>query len=238
MSARLAAADGGERDDHRSAGRGACLRRKETVSLTGEYTVRRPDRFHSKMTGGRGLESWYNGKTLTIAVHATRSSRRRRCPRPSTARWTRWPSATTWRCRWAICSTAPRKRRCSPTRPPAATPAPRTSATRPAVPPGVQGHRRRLGALAAGAGRAAAEAVQGRAEGPQGPAGGRRDVHGLESRAADQRRHVRPEGAGGLRGHRHPAARRGGQGTAAAPAAEPAARPRSSSICRRKESTS
>ena len=63
----------------------------------------------------------------------TKCSRRRRCPRPSTARSTRWPSATTWRCRWATCSTAPRKRRCSPTRPPAATSAPRTSATRPAT---------------------------------------------------------------------------------------------------------
>jgi hypothetical protein len=42
---------------------------KETVSLTGVYTVRRPNRFYTKMTGGRGLESWYNGKTLTIAAH-------------------------------------------------------------------------------------------------------------------------------------------------------------------------
>ena len=42
---------------------------KESVSLAGVYTVRRPNRFHSKMTGGRGLEAWYNGKTLTIAAH-------------------------------------------------------------------------------------------------------------------------------------------------------------------------
>jgi len=42
---------------------------KESVSLTAVYTLRRPDRFYSKMTGGRGLESWYNGKTLTIAAH-------------------------------------------------------------------------------------------------------------------------------------------------------------------------
>ena len=44
--------------------------RKETVSTTGVYTMRRPDRFHTKATGGRGLETWYNGKTLTIAMHA------------------------------------------------------------------------------------------------------------------------------------------------------------------------
>jgi hypothetical protein len=43
--------------------------RKETVSQTGVYTMRRPDRFYSKMTGGLGLEAWYNGKTVTIAVH-------------------------------------------------------------------------------------------------------------------------------------------------------------------------
>jgi hypothetical protein len=42
---------------------------KNQSSLTAVYTMRRPDRFHSKMTGGRGLESWYNGKTLTIAAH-------------------------------------------------------------------------------------------------------------------------------------------------------------------------
>src|SRR5688572_29226932 len=42
---------------------------KEQSSLSAVYTVKRPDRFHVKMTGGRGLESWYNGKTLTIAAH-------------------------------------------------------------------------------------------------------------------------------------------------------------------------
>jgi hypothetical protein len=43
--------------------------KKEAVPLTGLYTVRRPNRFYTKMTGSRGLETWYNGKTLTIAVH-------------------------------------------------------------------------------------------------------------------------------------------------------------------------
>ena len=42
---------------------------KESSTLTAVYIVRRPDRFYTKMTGGRGLESWYNGKTLTIASH-------------------------------------------------------------------------------------------------------------------------------------------------------------------------
>ena len=43
--------------------------KKESVSQEGVYTVRRPDRFHTKVTGGRGVETWYNGKTLTIAAH-------------------------------------------------------------------------------------------------------------------------------------------------------------------------
>ena len=56
MSARLASAPAvsvttSEARDIVSAGR------KESASLTGVYTVRRPDRFHTKMTGGRGLES-------------------------------------------------------------------------------------------------------------------------------------------------------------------------------------
>lgn len=42
---------------------------KETLPVTSVYTVRRPDRFHARMTGGRGLEAWYNGKTVTIAGH-------------------------------------------------------------------------------------------------------------------------------------------------------------------------
>ena len=43
--------------------------KKETVSQTGVYTVRRPDRFYARTTGGRDLESWYNGKMITIASH-------------------------------------------------------------------------------------------------------------------------------------------------------------------------
>jgi hypothetical protein len=44
--------------------------RKEAVPGFGDYTVRRPDRFHSKTTGGRDFESWYNGKVFTVAVHS------------------------------------------------------------------------------------------------------------------------------------------------------------------------
>jgi hypothetical protein len=69
MSARLAAASAVSvttsevRDVVRLSGK------KETVSQTGVYTVRRPNRFYAKVTGGRGLETWYNGKILTIASH-------------------------------------------------------------------------------------------------------------------------------------------------------------------------
>jgi hypothetical protein len=68
MSARLAGATEltatttEERDVVRPSGQ------KDRVSLTGVYTVRRPDRFHTKMAGGKGLESWYDGKMLTVAV--------------------------------------------------------------------------------------------------------------------------------------------------------------------------
>jgi hypothetical protein len=42
---------------------------KEAVSQTGAYTVRRPDRFYTKGTGGPGLEAWYDGKNVTVAAH-------------------------------------------------------------------------------------------------------------------------------------------------------------------------
>jgi len=69
MSTRLAAANAMSvttteaRDVIRFSGK------RETVTGTGEYVVRRPDRFHARTAAGRGLESWYNGKVLTVAVH-------------------------------------------------------------------------------------------------------------------------------------------------------------------------
>ncbi len=42
---------------------------KEAQSLTAVYTMRRPDRFHARITGGKGLEAWYNGRSITIAAH-------------------------------------------------------------------------------------------------------------------------------------------------------------------------
>jgi hypothetical protein len=43
---------------------------KETLSFTDTVSMRRPDRFHAKLTGKkRGLEAWYDGKNVTIAVH-------------------------------------------------------------------------------------------------------------------------------------------------------------------------
>ena len=43
--------------------------RKDSLALTAVYSMRRPNRFYTKMNGGGGLESWYNGKTITIAHH-------------------------------------------------------------------------------------------------------------------------------------------------------------------------
>jgi hypothetical protein len=68
MSARLAAATelsattSEVRDVVRRSGE------KDRVSLTGVYSLRRPDRFHTKLAGGKGIESWYDGKMLTVAV--------------------------------------------------------------------------------------------------------------------------------------------------------------------------
>jgi hypothetical protein len=42
---------------------------KEARTGSGVYTVRRPDRFYTK-SDARGLESWYNGKVLTLVVHS------------------------------------------------------------------------------------------------------------------------------------------------------------------------
>ena len=53
---------------------------KERVSLTGEYTVRRPDRFHTKQAGGKVLEGWYDGKKVTIAVHQDKLFAQARMP--------------------------------------------------------------------------------------------------------------------------------------------------------------
>jgi hypothetical protein len=42
---------------------------REQLTLAGHYAVRRPDRFHSKVTGGKQLETWYDGTRLTVAEH-------------------------------------------------------------------------------------------------------------------------------------------------------------------------
>jgi len=42
---------------------------KETVTGDGEYILQRPDHFHTRTAAGRNLESWYNGKVLTLAAH-------------------------------------------------------------------------------------------------------------------------------------------------------------------------
>jgi hypothetical protein len=69
MSARLAAANAVTATTTETRDRVRAGGRKETLSQTGVYTMRRPDRFYAKMSGGLGLESWYNGKTVTIASH-------------------------------------------------------------------------------------------------------------------------------------------------------------------------
>jgi hypothetical protein len=70
MSARLAAANAVSVTTTEVRERVRASGAKEPVSTTGHDNMRRPNRFYTKATGGRGLESWYNGKTLTIALNA------------------------------------------------------------------------------------------------------------------------------------------------------------------------
>jgi hypothetical protein len=67
MSARLAAASAVTAVTTETRERVHATGRKESFSQTGVYTMRRPNRFYIKMNGG--LESWYNGKTVTIVSH-------------------------------------------------------------------------------------------------------------------------------------------------------------------------
>src|SRR4051794_7237439 len=69
MSTRLAAANAVTAATVETRDRVHPSGRKESLSQTGVYSMRRPDRFYTKMSGGLGLESWYNGKTVTIADH-------------------------------------------------------------------------------------------------------------------------------------------------------------------------
>jgi len=45
---------------------------KERLEIHGLYTMRRPDRFYFKQTGGREWEAWYNGRKVTLAIHSQR----------------------------------------------------------------------------------------------------------------------------------------------------------------------
>jgi hypothetical protein len=42
---------------------------KETLHLTRDVIIRRPDRFYSKQTGDRNADTWYDGKRITVAMH-------------------------------------------------------------------------------------------------------------------------------------------------------------------------
>ena len=212
MSARLAAANvvsvtTTEQRDLRALGA-----KKETVSLTGSYTVRRPDRFHTKMTGGRGLESWYNGKTLTIASHPQKVFAQ--APMPETIDRTLDALAERYDMALPMGDLfygSPEKALLSDNDH-GRLRRHRECRRHGLHAPGLQGRRRRVGAVAPGAGRSAAEAVQGRAD-QAARVSPSIDVTFTAWDLAPQieRCDVHPEGAGGLRGHRHAAAGCGGQ---------------------------
>ena len=214
--------DRSERDDDRSAGRRACLRHEGAGVADRCVHHATPGSLLRQDDGRPGPRDLVRRQDADRRRRTRRrSSRRRRCPRRSTARWTRLPSGTTWPLPMGdLFYGSAEKALLSDTTTGGYVGTENVGDT-PCVHLAFQGRRRRLGAVASGAGRPAAEAAEGRAETAHGPAGGRSDVHGLGSRAANQRCHVRPEGAGGLRGHRHPAARRGGQERGGRDAAAP-----------------
>jgi hypothetical protein len=105
---------------------------KDRVSLTGVYTLRRPDRFHTTLAGGKGLESWYDGKKLTVAVQQEKVFAQAPMPenidRTLDALAERYDMALPWP---TLTATPPK--RCCPTRRQVVTRARRTWATRPAI---------------------------------------------------------------------------------------------------------
>jgi len=69
MSAKLAAATdfSATTTETRDVVRGTGA--KTAVSFQGEYALHRPDRMYAKMAGSRTLETWYDGKNVTLASH-------------------------------------------------------------------------------------------------------------------------------------------------------------------------
>ena len=178
MSARLAGANAVSvtttevRDRVRASGA------KESVPTTGLYIMQRPNRFYSKATGGRGLESWYNGKTLTIALNADKVFAQ--APMPDTIDRTLDVLAERYDLALPMGDLfygSAEKALLSDTTTGGYAGKEDVGGT-PCVHLAFQGHRRRLGTVAAGRGRSPAEAAEGRAETAYRPARGRSHVHG------------------------------------------------------------
>ena len=211
MSARLAAASAVSvtttevRDVVRLSGR------KEQLSQTGAYSVRRPDRFYVKMTGGRGLESWYNGKTLTIASHPEKVFAQARMPetidRTLDALAERYDMALPMA---DLFYSSAEKALLSDT-----TTGGYAGTENVADTPCVHLAFKDVGVdwelWLPTRGEPAAETTEVRPDTAHGPTHRRHDVYQLGFRPAGHRCHVRPEGAGGVRGHCRGATRCGGQ---------------------------
>ena len=211
MSARLAAATDISatttevRDMVRASGA------KASVTLTAEYTMRRPDRFYVKSTGARSLEVWYNGKIVTVASHQHKVFGQ--APMPETVDRTFDALAERYDLPLPLADlfySAPEKALLSEktTGGYAGT----ENRGRHGLPPSeVSGRGRALGAVAADARRIAAKAVQGGTGKAHGRAGHRRDLHSMEPRGTHRSGQVHAECPQGLRGYRHSATGRGSQ---------------------------
>jgi hypothetical protein len=206
MSARLAAVQSlsvtttETRDRVRSSGR------REAISVAGTYTMRRPDRFYTQMTGGPGLESWYNGKTVTIASHPEKVFAQ--APMPDTIDRTLDALAERYDMALPLSDlfySSPAKALLSDTT------------------TGGYAGREQVGGTSCVhlsfkdvgvdwelwlTGRASPEALQGNTESPDRRARNRCDFRRVEAGTADHRRELRSQGTGRVRGYRDPAAGR------------------------------
>ncbi len=166
---------------------------KERKSVHGVYTIRRPDRFHTTVTGGKGLETWYDGKKLTVAVHEDKVFAQARMPetvdRTLDALAERYDMALPLS---DLFYSAPAKALLSGTTTGGYV-GDREGRQHRVPPSRVPGHRRSVGALAAGPGGSTPGPLQDDGRTAGGPTSDRRDLRRLEPVTESHGRQLHPE---------------------------------------------
>ncbi len=211
MSLRLAAANEMTRVDDRTARRGASLGHEGSRVADRRLHLAASRSFSHDAGRRQGLESWYDGKKLTVAVQQEKVFAQ--APMPETIDRTLDALAERYDMALPLADlfySNPAKALLSDT-----TTGGYAGTENVGETPCHHLAFRDVGVewevWLPVQGRATADAVQDRGQTPHRPAADRSDVQELEPRAADERRHIHAERAGGIRGHRHPAAGRCGQ---------------------------